>query len=380
MSKSRRKNTFNAKLREKYPFLEKTKSDSDVLCKKCRGTFSIAFGGNADIGRHIKTKKHQDAQIVASTSTSIRSHFQSDLDLHISAMEGVWAYHVINSNHSFKSSDCATQIFKSCFKIKKFSCAQKKCQAIVTNVFAPHAQQLLKEDLKDCSYVSIYTDASNHGNIKLFPVLVRYFIPTVGVRVKVLNLTEEAGENSTLISDLITSTASDYDLRKKIVCFCGDNAKVNFGGETRGGKNNVYHRLKQWLPHLVGIGCVAHITHNALKFACDEIPFDVEWVVVKTYSHFYLNTVRMTALKAFCEEAEVEHNRLLGYAKTRFLALGPAIKRILKLYDALQMYFLGLERGEKKLKDFFSEESSKFWLLFVQEQVKKFFGGAIQFL
>lgn len=57
MSKLRRKNTFNAKLREKYPFLEKTKSDSDVLCKKCRGTFCIAFGGNADIGRHIKTKK-----------------------------------------------------------------------------------------------------------------------------------------------------------------------------------------------------------------------------------------------------------------------------------------------------------------------------------
>lgn len=251
MTKPKGKNILSVKLREKYPFLDKTKSASDVLCKKCGALFSIASGGNADIARHIKTKKHQDAQQAASTSTSLKSHFTSDSDSHVAAMEGVWAYHVINSNNSFKSSDCATKIFKSCFKLEKFSCSQKKCQAIVTNVFAPHAQQLLEQDLDRCNYVSIYTDASNHGNIKLFPVLVRYFIPTIGVRVRILNVTQEAGENSTIISELIESAASKYKLKKKIVCFCADNAKVNFGGETRGGQNNVFYRLKQWLPHLV---------------------------------------------------------------------------------------------------------------------------------
>lgn len=367
---ARVKNTFNANLRAKYPFLEKTKSESDVLCRKCRGTFSIASGGNADIVRHIKTKKHQDADNAASTSQSITSHFQSTLDTYSAAMEGVWAYHVINANHSFRSSNCATKIFKSCFKMKKFSCSENKCQAIVTNVFAPHSKQMLEQQLKDCHYVSVYTDASNHGNIKLFPVLVRYFNPTVGVHVKVLDITSQDGENSTIISELISSAASKYDLKKKIVCFCGDNAKVNFGGETRGGQNNVFYRLKQWLPHLIGIGCVAHITHNALKSACDVMPFDVECVIVKIYAHFYINTVRTTALKAFCEEADVEYDKLLGYAKTRFLALGPAAKRILKLFDALQTYFVALKKGEKMLKEFFSEPSSKFWLLFVQEQVK----------
>lgn len=198
--------------------------------------------------------------------------------------------------------------------MENFSCSQKKMSS--NSRQCPHAQQLLELDLKDCHYVSVYTDASNHGNIKLF---------------KMLDLTQEPGENSTIISALIESAANKYKLKKKIVASCGDNAKVNFGGETRGGQNNVFYRLKQWLPHLIGIGCVAHITHNALKFACDEIPFDVEWAVVEIYSHFYINTVRVTALKDFCEEANVDHQKLLGYAKTRFLALGPAIKRILKL-------------------------------------------------
>lgn len=46
---SQGKCVLNATLKEKYPFLETTKSN-----------FSVASGGNADIMRHLKTKKHID--------------------------------------------------------------------------------------------------------------------------------------------------------------------------------------------------------------------------------------------------------------------------------------------------------------------------------
>lgn len=67
--------------------------------------------------RHIETKKHEDAVNAASTSTSNKSHFSSPMEEHLAAMKGMWAYHVIHSNQSFKSSDCSTIIFKTCFKI-----------------------------------------------------------------------------------------------------------------------------------------------------------------------------------------------------------------------------------------------------------------------
>lgn len=143
MSQSKRKCKLSATLREKYSFLDDTQVDGIVFCKKCNSKFSIASGGNSDIARHIKSKKHRDAIVAACGSPSIKSHFSSSLDTHTAAMEGVWAYHVVNSNHSFKSSDCATKTFKSCLKVPKFSCSRTKCQAIVTNVFAPHAKQLL---------------------------------------------------------------------------------------------------------------------------------------------------------------------------------------------------------------------------------------------
>lgn len=252
----------------------------------------------------------------------------------------------------------------------KISCSRTKCQAIVTNVFAPHVKQLLHKELEKCHYVSIYTDASNHGNIKLFPVLVRFFDPLIGVRIRILDITSQPGETSEIISTLILDALKKYNLMGKVVCFCADNAKANFGGDTRGGTNNVFYRLKQKLPHLVGVGCVAHIEHNALKFAADILPFDLECIVVKIYSHFYRNTVRATALKLFCEEADEEYLKLLGYAKTRFLALEPAVRRILKMFTPLQDYFVSLKKGEKMLKEFFTEPSSKFWLYFICDQVR----------
>lgn len=327
----------------------------------------MTSGGRADIDRHIGREKHIKAVKSVASTSSVALIFASDSAK--PAQEGVWAYHTVNSNHSFRSASCATKIFKACFGMKTFSCSKSKCRAIVTNVFAPHARALLKEDLKQCRYVSVYTDASNHGHIKIFPVLVRFFNPLVGVQVKVLEVTSQSGETSTVISNLISTAADEYELKMKIVAFCGDNAKVNFGGSTRGGQNNVFYRLKTWAPHLIGIGCSAHIVHNSLKNACDAVPFDVECIVVKIYSHFYLYCVRTHALEQMCEYANTEYKQLLGYAKTRFLALGPAIKRILHLYDALRDYFTSLPKGEKLLKEFFQKPDSKFWLMFIEEQV-----------
>lgn len=366
---------FTDKIREQYPYLKTTKSDSDVQCGKCNGNFSIASGGIADIARHLKTGKHQAAISAASSSQSLTTLFKPSFDTQRAAQEGTWAYHIVSANQSFASSDCASNIFRSCFGLKEFSCSQKKCQAIITNVIAPHVIETIGKELKECNYVTVYTDASNHGSTKLFPVVVRYFSPITGVHVKVLEFTSEKGEDSDIITNLILSAVDKYELRPKVIAFCADNAKVNFGGDTRGGKENVFFKLKESFPHLLGINCAAHVTHNGLKHACLKLAnvIKVEPIVCQIYSHYYIYTGRTEKLKTFCAKANVKYDKLLGYAKTRFLALGPAIKRILKVFDGLKDYFFHLEeKGDKTfktLRNFFANPQSKFWLMFVREQV-----------
>lgn len=107
-----------------------------------------------------------------------------------------------------------------------------------------------------------------------------------------------------------------------------------------------------------------------LKAACDQMPFDVEMIVVKIYSHFYLTTVRVANLKQFCDSVDVEYRKLLGYCKTRFLELLPAIDSVLRIFDALKAYFLEDPSSPKALKTFFKEPMAKIWLLFLKDQVR----------
>lgn len=51
----------------------------------------------------------------------------------------------------------------------------------------------MKSDLEKVNFVSISTDASNHIGIKMFPVVARWFVPTVGIQTKVLDLTSQPG-------------------------------------------------------------------------------------------------------------------------------------------------------------------------------------------
>lgn len=56
---------------------------------------------------------------------------------------------------------------------------------------------------------------------------------------------------------------------------------------------------------------------------------DVESIVVKIYSYFYIYTVRNNEFKKFCNEASEVYKKVLGYSKIRWLELLPAVKQIL---------------------------------------------------
>lgn len=369
MAPVRRKCTFNAELARNYPFIKKNNSDSDVLCNTCGSMFNICNGGKTDIDKHVKSWKHKNALSSKSNVRPVTAYFASATDYTITACEGVWAYHIIKENHSFKSSDCASKVFRTCFEMHKFHCARTKCEAIAKNVFAPFARNELKNEIEKVQFVTVSSDASNHGNVKLMPVVIRFFIPTIGVKVKLLEFSSQRGETSEVIAQMIIETAEKHNIKQKIIGFCADNCRTNFGSRGRGGENNVFYRLLQWKPHLLGVGCAAHIVHNSLKHACDCLPLDIECAIVKIYSHFYINTVRIEELKDICDDIEIEYSRLLGYSKTRFLALAPAIGRVLKMFQPLQQYFLENRRCPTILRTFFVSPFSKLWLLFVKDQV-----------
>lgn len=163
----------------------------------------------------------------------------------------------------------------------------------------------------------------------MLPVLVRGFNEKKGVVVFKLDIKFIPNETSETIRKELLETGTTWKVKDKVIAFGADNCPTNFGGVTRRGENNVFARLKgKFGREILGIGCVAHIVHNAFDSSCDQLPIDIEALVVNVYKHFHIHTLRVEALKQLCDEAEVEYEKLTNHSGTRFLTLLPAVSKV----------------------------------------------------
>lgn len=368
--------TFNDDLQKEFKFLkrESLSEASKLRCDICGARFSIAHGGRADITQHMHTKKHMDAAKSKCATPSVSEFFvkQSCESDKVHASEGLFAYHSVIHGHSFRSADCTAKLIKKLYD-PKFSSARTKSEAIICNVLCPLSEEEVQHDLDKCSFVTLTVDASNHKDIKLFPVLVRYFKPLEGVKVKIIEFSSLPGETSDLQTAYISHVIEKHGLAQKIVALCADNTNTNFGGVKRAGKGNIWRKLQIQLGRdILGIGCNAHIIHNTLQTAVDCLPIDLECFAVKVYKYFHIYTVRVKELKEFCDFVQLDYQKLLQHGSTRFLSLGPSLERILHLFDGLRAYFLSQEKCPKFLKDTFSNPCTKLWLGFALKQTAAF--------
>lgn len=129
--------------------------------------------------------------------------------------------------------------------------------------------------------------------------------------------------------------------------------------------------------NIIGAGCTAHILHNAIEAACDELRLDVEYYAVKIYTHFYRHTVRLRKLKEFCDSVGEHFVKLKGYSKTRFLALKECLSSIITNFNALKEYFDSND-APAKIKDFFHDPFTLPSLVFVRDQSANFQTAILQ--
>jgi len=156
----------------------------------CTSEFSVEYQGRLDIEDHVKSEKHKKA-VNAASSANIQSFFSrpnkdaGDKELQLAAKEAAFAYHTAMHDVSFKTSDCTSRLVKKLFE-PKFASARTKTEAILNNVISPYILEKLLNDLKNATYITIFIDSSNKKDVKLTPVVVRYFTLNDGVNVKLL--------------------------------------------------------------------------------------------------------------------------------------------------------------------------------------------------
>ena len=323
----KRKCKFTNELKQEFSYLKDT-GNGKVLSNHCGSVFSIVHGGCADVNNHLGSKKHKVAVEAAASSSRVTSFFKdvgsaSVATLALAAKEATFAYHTATHGQSFRSSDCTSKLVSKLFE-PKFSLGKTKCEAIVVKVIAPMCIDEHHQELDQINFVTVSIDASNMKEVKLVPIVVRYFLPESGVKVKLLEFKSVPGETAEILSEYLLSVLDQTKLKDKLIGFCADNCNTNFGGVNRRGHNNVFYKVKDNIKlDLVGIGCTIHIVHNCLQHAVDTLPVCVESLVVKIYKFFHIYTVRVSELKEFCDFADVEYNDFCSTAIPDFCRCYP---------------------------------------------------------
>jgi hypothetical protein len=107
----------------------------------------------------------------------------------------------------------------------------------------------------------------------------------------------------------IMNVLHKYKLSDKVIAFCGDNCHTNFGGVATRGTNNVFAEINtsNLKMKIQGIGCAAHMLHDALQTSTEILPIDIEAIVNKIFQYFHIYMVWLEELKEFCDFINVEY-------------------------------------------------------------------------
>lgn len=330
----------------------KNKNDS-AFCAVCRKEFVIKYRGLKAIESHSESQNHIK-NIRESTSSNLISNFfgnknaDSKQAFKTIRAELALTFHGVKHHHSYLSQDCGNKLNKSIFKdseiVHHFNLGRTKTEALVECVLAPHSLEMILNQIKNNPY-SICIDASNKGNLKLFPVAVRYFDENSGTQNAIIDFYEDSNETSLEIFKKLIKSIEQVNLNEnKLTSFGADSANVNYGRN-----NSVYVHLKNHFSNtnLIAGRCNVHVLHNTCKHGLKLLSHDVESFVLKVYSEFSSSAKELQVLKEFCEFVNCKYSNIIKHVPTRFLSLYDAVDRVLQNWPALKSYFVS--KGQNKV-------------------------------
>jgi hypothetical protein len=83
--------------------------------------------------------------------------------------------------------------------------------------------------------LTVSINGSNRSEVKLVPIVVRYFSIEEGIQVKHLHFDEVSGESAEILAQYLLHCVKKYKLEEKLVCYTADNTNSNFDGVKRKG-------------------------------------------------------------------------------------------------------------------------------------------------
>lgn len=334
--------TFKESYTNDFPSIQKSsKGVKFAFCYICRNDFSISHGGRNDVFRHVNGPKHKENVKCAESTSKLTTFFKKsdNIQADVTRAELLFTSFLIEHNVSLNAASHAGPLFRQMFPkeeiAKHYGCGRTKTTAIVHQMAHDRTSDVVKL-LQEAPF-SAACDGSHESDYKLYPIIVNYFNPNLGIIESTLlsipNLVgNSTGEN---ISSLIIAEFEKLKIPlEHCIAFSADNAAV-----MQGKKNGVISFLEKRNPNIISIGCCCHLINIASEKGAATLPVKVDEVLIDIFYYLKRSVNRKEALKSFQELCGKEAQKILKHVCTRWLSLGRSLTRLVNQWDPLTSFF-----------------------------------------
>ena len=210
----------------------------------------------------------------------------------------------------------------------------------VTLLLADVHHQWLIETLSSHSFSIMFdesTDISNqkHGSIivNVFDEKLKKYVPAFFKLVQIYSIfDEDADATAESLYNLILGAFDHFRTipKSNLIAFSSDSCST-----MQGVHNSVAQRFQRDFEGIMIVRFPAHAIHNAGYKAFEELPFDIRSINREIYKFFKCSPKRLHALTQAQIYADLDVTTILRHAPTRWLSLGPVVKRNLDNYNAI---------------------------------------------
>ena len=279
----------------------------------------------------------------ASTTFVIQS---PSLQEKIATAEIMWALKVAQSNYSYSSYDETPALFKKMFPgdvAEHFSMSKSKISYLLSDGLGPHYRREMCASIRETksAFTLQYDETANSQNRKQCDLLLRNWSEATGeIRVQFLKALMFGHAKGKDVSAAILETLQEdgYQLPlAQLISVGSDGPNVNktiwtFINEHM--KESDLHGILPFIP------CNLHIVHNAFRQGLNIFGEQAEQLVLDLFYFLKASPCRKEDFFETQLGLGLDEGMFIKHVQSHWLTLIPAVKRVLKNWEAVEKYFL----------------------------------------
>lgn len=331
------------------------KPKTKAYCNWCLTVVNIESGGKADLKKHAGTKKHEanakNLKMQPTIKTVLGMGSYNSRKRSVMTAELRMAAFLAEHNLAFLSADHMVPLLKMMFPDSEIAgavkCSRSKVVAIIKNVFGVQQTENVSYFLNANKFSICVDESTDVSSLKLLSIVAKVRHHNDKIRDVFLALVQVERADAIGIYESIVKVFEENNINYKqnMIGFAADGVNVMTGN-----RHSVATLLRKDCPLLIICKCICHSFALCASKACEKLPQEIESFARDVYNFVQNSPKNIGNFASILTILEEKPRKLLQPAQTRWLSLEAVVKRLIQVFEGLQIFIdfsANIDKNEK---------------------------------